>query len=61
MLLWVCGGLAHLSEVMALPLSPSHSALMPSAEYVPSPYMLRPQSLLPAKLHREKRGNVSTR
>ena len=25
------GGLAHLSEVMALPFRPSHSALMPSA------------------------------
>ena len=29
------GVTAHLSEVMALPLSPSQSAVMPSAVYVP--------------------------
>ena len=48
---------AHLSEVTALPLSPSHSLVMPSTVYVPSACMLTPQSSLLAKLSRE--GGVS--
>ena len=37
------GAVAHLSEVMALPLSASHSMVMPSVVKVPSPYSLTPQ------------------
>ena len=40
----------HLSEVKELPLSPSHSFVMPSAVKVPRPNWSRPQSWLPAKL-----------
>ena len=44
-------GVAHLSEVTALPLRPSHSLLMTR------PQLSRPQSWLPAKLPQE--GGVS--
>jgi hypothetical protein len=41
---------AHLSEVTELPLSPSHSLVMPSVVYSPLPPSSRPQSWLPSKL-----------
>jgi hypothetical protein len=40
----------HLSEVTELPLSPSHSLVMPSVMYSPSPSSSRPQSWLESKL-----------
>ena len=40
------GPTAHLSEVTELPLSPSHSLVMPSVVYSPSPSSSRPQSRL---------------
>ena len=43
------GRVAHFSEVTALSLSASHSLVMPSAVYVPSPYLM-PHSALLAKL-----------
>ena len=44
------GQTAHLSEVTELPLSPSHSLVMPSVVYSPLPPSSRPQSWLPSKL-----------
>ena len=44
------GPTAHLSEVTALSSSPSHSFVMPSMVYSPSPSSLRPQSWLFFKL-----------
>ena len=41
---------AHLSEVTELPLSPSHSLVMPSVVYSPLPQSSRPQSWLEFKL-----------
>ena len=49
------GAAAHSSEATALPLSPSHNLVMPSAVKVPLPPRSRPQSLLPAKLPRGRR------
>ena len=40
------GAAARLSKVTALPLSPSHSLVMPSVVYVPRPSTSRPQSWL---------------
>ena len=44
------GAAAHSSEVTVLPLSASHSVVMPSVVKVPLPYMSRSQSSLKAKL-----------
>jgi hypothetical protein len=41
---------AHLSEVTELPLSPSHSLVMPSVVYSPLSSSSRPQSWLYPKL-----------
>ena len=49
------GAAAHSSEATALPLSPSHNLVMPSAVKVPLPPRSRPQSWLPAKLPRGRR------
>ena len=50
-----CRGAAHVSDVTALPLSPSHSAVMPSAVKVPSPYMSMPQILFSERLRAKGR------
>ena len=44
------GQTAHLSEVTELPLSPSHSLVMPSEVKVPQPFVSIPQSWLESKL-----------
>ena len=54
-------GAAHLSEVMALPLSPSHSLVIPSAVCLPMPNLFRPQRQLWAKLPNWGGGNVNGR
>ena len=53
-------GAAHLSDMMAVPLMPSHSASMPSAVYVPTPvvgYTIQtPHSRLFSKLPNKAGG-----
>ena len=52
------GAAAHSSEVTVLPLSASHSVVMPSVVKVPLPYMSRPQSMLWDRLP-QREGEVS--